>query len=156
MEFLPIDSRAHKREEKHEKGDLEQATRCTRDRLGTLRQNGKAPVNEFDVDPINQQRGLSELKNRAESARGEAPAAPGVGEKRDDEEESDTHHEEIGARVPVIVNRVEVKLRMIEAIGDSDSGGTGYRKESKSLAGVGACSVGEQDKSGGKPSEGEG
>jgi len=128
--------------------------------LGAFGEERVASVDEFDVDPVDEQGGLTELEEGAESAGGEAPAAPGVGEEADEEEESDAHHEEIGAGVPVIVDGVEVELGVVEEVGEGDGGGSGGGEEGESFGGAGAGCVfvsrSEKEKSGGESGEGEG
>lgn len=156
MEFLPVDSCADKREEKHEEEDFDEAAGGGRDGLCAFGEKGVAAVDEFDVDPINEQGGLAQLEERAESAGGETPATPGVCKEGDEEEKPNAHHEEIGAGVPVIVNGVEMELRVIETVGESDGGGSGAGKEGESFGGVHAGRVAEKEESGGESGEGEG
>ena len=156
IDILPVDFRAQEREQQHEDEDFKQASSGSRDGLGVFGEEGEASVDEFDVDPIDEQRGLAELEERAESPGREAPAAPGVGEEGDQEQESEAHHEEVRAGMPVIVDGVEVELGVVEAVGDGDGGGSGGGEEGKSLGGVGARGVGKKDESGGESSEGEG
>ena len=54
LDILPIDSGADQRKEQHKEENLQQSPRGAGDGLGSFGQDGKASVNEFYVDPIDE------------------------------------------------------------------------------------------------------
>ena len=73
-----------------------------------LGEDGEAAVDEFDVDPVDEKRGLAELDDGTETHLGKAPAAPGVNAEEDDQEDAAPHQEKVGTGVPVVIDGVEM------------------------------------------------
>src|SRR5262249_44347437 len=100
--FLPVCS--DQRQDKHRKKNYQQAESGLGDAALVARENRETAVNKFDVNPIDEERSFAELDNRAEAGLRKAPAAPGIGEKKDYEKKTAAHKEEVRIRMPVVVN----------------------------------------------------
>ena len=79
-------TRAGDGQAKHGKEDDDDAKSGERDGGAMLGNDGKAAVDEFDVDPIDEQRGGAQLNGWAETLLTETPAAPGVGKGKEQEQ----------------------------------------------------------------------
>src|SRR6202022_4421428 len=76
--------------------------------------NGKSSINKFDVHPIHQQRSISELDDGAKALLRKSPPAPRVNKKKYDQQNAAAHQQKIRAAVPVVVDRVQPRVRRIE------------------------------------------
>ena len=99
---------AEEREHQHGQEDDAEAYRGLQDSALALGEDGEAAVDEFDVDPVDEKRGFSELDDRTETHLGKAPAAPSINTEENDQENAAAHQEKVGAGVPVVVDGVEM------------------------------------------------
>ena len=79
-----------------------------------LVQNGKPPVYEFHVHPVNQQRSLPQLNERTESPLPRAPAAPRVARGQNRHQHAQPDQKKRGAGVPEIVDRINMPRSRID------------------------------------------
>jgi len=121
----------------------------------TLGQNRKPAIDELDVNPINKERGFAELNERAETGLRKAPAAPGVGSNENHEEEAGAHEEEIGIRMPVIVDGVEADCGFVEEFGECAGGNAEQGEEDEGERVAAFCKIGVQEETDGKADKGE-
>src|SRR5271157_4052144 len=122
---------------------------------GALGHDGKRAVNEFNVHPIDKERSVAQLDERAEALLCEAPAAPDVHKRENDEEHATSHEEKIGVRVPIIVNRIKPDSGGIEENRENTGkhAGKAQKSEEKRLA---AGKVREDQEADSQPGKGEG
>src|SRR5580704_17335093 len=57
--LLPVNSGAQQGENQHEEGSLQQSSCCGWDGFGSFGKQGEPSVNEFNVDPVNEQGSLA-------------------------------------------------------------------------------------------------
>ena len=69
------------------------------------------------------------MDDGAEAELRESPAAPGVSEEHEDEQNSAAHEEEVGIGVPVIVDGVKMDGRFVEEAGQVAGGDAGKAEE---------------------------
>src|SRR6266700_2212578 len=131
-----------------------------RTRLGSpdfpfLRQNRKSSIDKFDVNPVDQQRGIPKLDDGAETFLRKPPAAPSINQKKNHEQDAAAQQKKIRIAVPIVVNRIQPDARRIEENrqSDSDDSRRAERREHQPFAALGGLR--KQKEAGGKSGEGE-
>ena len=125
-----------------------------------LGQDRDSSVDEFDVHPVDEQRGLAELDERAESPVDciqfcYHPAAPSVGRDHDHEQHPDPDQKKLGTGKPVVVDGINLARLRVEPAGELDEHGPGCAQAKKDAGLVCARPFGLQDESDGEAGEGE-
>ena len=153
-EALPTS--AEEGQHQHGEEDNREAQSGAGNGTGALGHDGERAVNEFDVDPIDKKRGVAQLDERAEALLCEAPAAPGVNKRENDEEHATAHEKEIGVRVPIVVNGIKPDGRRIKEHGENAGKHAGEAKESEEKRLAAAGKVRKNEEAYGEPGKGEG
>src|SRR6202022_262158 len=121
-----------------------------------LGQDGKSPVDELNVHPIDQQKSLSELYQGAETPLACAPAAPRVGPGQNHQQQSDANQKKIRTAVPEVINRIDLPETPVQPacqVNQPHSARTG-RREGCSF--VIACPITQEKETDGESGECEG
>src|SRR5216684_5763276 len=119
------------RQHQHGEKNYQQAKRSCPNVGRMLRQNGKTPVHEFNVYPIDQQRGLPQLYQRTESPLTRAPAAPRISHSQNRQQQPHPNQKEIRTGMPEVIDRIKLlksRIHPPRQIDQNHSGRTGYRE----------------------------